>query len=64
MGSEGLRCRMRAERKKADGDGEVPLVSQRALNPLFTVEKRTRDIQVFVEDVFSLQPEYLHHIDF
>ena len=42
----------------------TPLISQRVLNPLFTMEKRTRDIQVFIEDVFSVQQKYLGHLDF
>lgn len=67
MSSEGLLgyrvcCRMRVERKEADG--EVPLISQRALNPLFAMEKQTKNIHVFIQDAFSVQQKYLRHIAF
>lgn len=58
----GLCCRTRTDRKEADG--EALLIIQRVLNPLFAVEKQTRDIQVFTEDAFSVQQEYLRHVDF
>lgn len=43
--------RMRAERKRM----ERHLSSQSMLNALFATEKWTRDIQVFIKDMFSVQ---------
>lgn len=52
---------MRTEWKQREG--ETSHLVQWVLSPLFSVEKGAKDIQVFIEDEFAIQQEYLHLAD-